>query len=116
MKIQSDLRAFGDRELIRIALEYLLGSASKYGARRHGTQIEVGREHQGEKEVFFVRHKDDVCGTAEPFGRPHADALAPAPGTGIGLAIADRIVRRHGGHVWAEREVDTGAVFYFTLP
>jgi PAS domain S-box-containing protein len=113
-------RARGDRALIRLVLMNLLSNAVKFTAPREVGVIDVvGREVDGEC-LFSVRdngvgfdmqYRDKLF---EVFQRLH-----PAhefEGTGVGLAIVNRIVRRHGGWIWAEGEVDAGACFRFTLP
>jgi len=117
--IADELTATGDRELVRIVLENLLGNAWKFTATRQQARIEIGsREHDGRTE-FFVR--DDGVG----FDNEHAGQLFKAfqrlhranefPGTGIGLASVDRIITRHGGQISADGELDRGATFRFTL-
>ncbi|RKH13829.1 PAS domain S-box protein [Corallococcus sp. CA053C] len=113
--IAPGLRARADSRLLRVAFENLLGNAWKFTARRETGHIQVGK-FDG---AFFVR--DDGAGfdmaysgkLFAPFQRLH-DA-AEYPGTGIGLATVQRIVRRHGGRLWTEAAVDQGATFYFTL-
>ena len=109
----------GDPRLLRIALENLLRNAWKFTRRHPRARIELGRM-PGAEAIFFIR--DDGVGfdpayagrLFQPFHRLHpSDAFE---GTGIGLAIVDRIVRRHGGRIWAESAPETGATFYFTLP
>jgi signal transduction histidine kinase len=116
--IEPGLAAEGDARLLRVVLENLLGNAWKYTSKKASARIEFGREAEGER-AYFVR--DDGAGfepayAAKLFGafqRLHrADEF---PGTGIGLAIVQRIVRRHGGHVGAEGRVGRGATFRFTL-
>ena len=112
--------AFGDANLLAVALENLLGNAFKFTQKEDEATIEFGAVPQrGGGVAYYVR--DDGAGF-EPryadklfgaFQRLHgADELE---GTGIGLATVARIVHRHGGRVWAEGEVGEGATFYFTL-
>lgn len=118
--VAPNLFAVGDKRLLKVVLENLLGNAWKYTARRENALIEVGSiEKEGEK-VYFVR--DNGVGfpmdQAEliflPFRRLHDEE--EFAGHGIGLATVKRIVDRHGGRIWAEGELDKGATIYFTLP
>ena len=109
-----------DPGLVRVVLENLLGNAWKFTRGRAPARIEMGRvEIEGEK-VLFVRDNGagfDIAGAErlfKPFQRLHSGNNFE--GTGIGLATVQRIVRRHGGRVWAEAAVDRGATFFFTLP
>lgn len=112
------ITASGDARLLRIALENLLRNAWKFTGRQPRPQIAFGRRDDAEP-VYFVR--DNGVGfdptyagkMFQPFQRLHG---ADFPGTGIGLAIVQRIIRRHGGRVWAESTPGQGATFYFTLP
>jgi light-regulated signal transduction histidine kinase (bacteriophytochrome) len=110
----------GDAGLIRVAFVNLLSNALKYTRRRTAAVIHVGRTvHDGET-VLFVRDNGagfDPAYTHKLFGA--FQRLHPADefeGTGIGLATVERIVRKHGGRIWAEGAVDVGATFFFTLP
>ncbi len=114
-----DMILDADPHLLQIALDNLLGNAWKFTGKCALTQIEVGSiEHSGER-VYYV--KDNGAGfnpeyadkLFSPFQRLHAET--EFPGTGIGLALVRRILRRHGGRIWAESAVDQGAIFYFTL-
>jgi signal transduction histidine kinase len=113
-------RAFADEGLIKVALENLLNNAWKYTSRLESAEIEFGAREEPEGTVYFVR--DNGAGfnpryadrLFRPFQRLHSQS--DFPGTGIGLATAYRIITRHGGRIWAEGNVDRGAVFYFTLP
>lgn len=118
--VAPNLFAVGDKRLLKVVLENLLGNAWKYTARRENALIEVGSiEKEGEK-VYFVR--DNGVGfpmdQAEliflPFRRLHDEE--EFAGHGIGLATVKRIIDRHGGRIWAEGELDKGATIYFTLP
>jgi light-regulated signal transduction histidine kinase (bacteriophytochrome) len=117
--IENNLRVTGDPHLLRVALENLLGNAWKYTSRRDHARIEFGRCERHGQAVYFVR--DNGAGfdpqyasrLFEAFQRLHS--AAEFPGTGVGLATVDRIVRRHGGAIWAESAVEKGATFYFTL-
>lgn len=118
--VEEGMHAFADPGLVRILLERLLENAWKYTSRHPTARIEVGTERPGDEVVYFVR--DDGAGfdmtladrLFEPFGRLHGDAQFE--GTGIGLAIAHRIVQRHGGRIWAESAIEGGATFRFVLP
>ncbi len=118
--IADGLGAMGDKRLLEAVLENLLGNAWKFTSRHPTATIEFGVTDIESERVYFVR--DDGAG----FRMGYADKLFGAfqrlhseeefPGTGIGLATVQRIVRRHGGRIWAEGEVEKGATFYFTLP
>ena len=118
--VQPGCRATADRGLVTILLTNLLGNAWKFTAGRQTAHIDVGAREEGGATVFFVR--DDGAGfdaadadkLFRPFSRLHAQS--EFAGSGIGLAIVQRIVTRHGGRCWAEGEVGAGATFFFTLP
>ncbi|QWV99544.1 response regulator [Geomonas nitrogeniifigens] len=118
--IAPGLSARGDNQLLRAVLANLLGNAWKYTAERQETLIEFGSSMREGEAVFYVRDNGigfDMAQTKEifvPFRRlPGAQR---AGGFGIGLATVERIIKRHGGQVWAEGEQDKGATFYFSLP
>lgn len=112
------LTAGGDSRLLRLALENLLRNAWKFTAPQPAPRIEFGHRVEGRQDVYFV--KDNGVGfnpayaakLFRPFQRLHDSEF---PGTGIGLAIVGRIIRRHGGRIWAESRVGEGATFFFTL-
>jgi len=117
--IAEGLAAHGDARLLQIVLENLLGNAWKFTAGRAPTRIEFGRGESDGEEVFYLR--DNGAG----FDMAYVDQLFRVfqrlhdsesfPGTGIGLATVQRIIRKHGGRVWATGEAGKGAIFYFTL-
>ena len=117
--VHSGCRANADPGLMQVVLQNLLRNAWKFTTGRDPAHIEFGCTRQGKATVFYVR--DNGAGfdprlsdrLFKPFQRLHA--ASEFPGTGIGLATVQRIIRRHGGEVWAEGEVDKGATFYFTL-
>jgi signal transduction histidine kinase len=119
--IPEGLTARGDAGLLRTALENLLSNAWKFTARKELARIELGStvDRTG-RTVYHVR--DNGAGfdpryagkLFSPFQRMHP--ATQFPGTGIGLAIVQRIIHRHGGEIWAESAADCGAAFYFTLP
>lgn len=109
----------GDRQLLMIILENLLGNAWKYTRRAPAPRIEFGvMEREGER-CFYVRDNGagfDMAKSGKlflPFERLHS--AREFPGTGVGLATVQRAVQRHGGAIWGEGEPGKGACFYFTL-
>lgn len=117
--VEPGLVVNADSHLLRIALDNLLGNAWKFTGQRDVARVEVGSLEQDGERVYFIR--DNGAGfnptyadkLFSPFQRLHGED--EFPGTGIGLALVQRIVRRHGGRIWAESIVGQGATFYFTL-
>ena len=118
--VAGDLVTHGDVPLVRLILQNLIGNAWKFTRRTEGARIEIGSGERDGRTAFFVR--DNGVGfdmryadkLFTPFQRLHrADEF---PGSGIGLAIAHRIIVRHGGRAWAEGVPGAGATFWFELP
>ena len=119
-EIAPNLIAEGDPVLLRIALQNLLGNAFKFTANAVPAEVAFGCE--GEQDgvpVYFVRDNgagfdmrfaDRIFGLFQRFHSQNE-----FPGTGIGLATVQRVVRKHGGTIWAESKPGNGACFYFTL-
>jgi signal transduction histidine kinase len=117
--IEPGLRGVGDARLLEIALTNLFSNAVKFTGPHARARIEFGQADYNGRLCFYVR--DDGVG----FDVAYADRLFRAfqrlhktsefPGTGIGLAIVQRVIHRHGGRVWAESQIDRGAKFLFTL-
>lgn len=111
--------ARGDPSLLQIALYNLIENAWKFSAKSPDAKIEFATYMQDRTPVYFIR--DNGIGfnmqytdkLFQPFQRLHASA--DFPGHGIGLATVQRVIRRHGGTIWAESEQDKGTTIYFTL-
>jgi PAS domain S-box-containing protein len=118
--VSDGIVADGDPNLVRIALVNLIGNAWKYTGKAAKARIEFGAgPGENGRTVYFV--KDNGAGFDMAYGDKLFGAFqrlhpqADFEGTGIGLAIVQRIIRRHGGKIWAESAVDQGATFYFAL-
>jgi light-regulated signal transduction histidine kinase (bacteriophytochrome) len=121
--VAPDLRADGDSTLLRLVLQNLLGNAWKFTAKTRAARVEFGARSDGDALAYFVRDNGagfDMRFAEKMFGlfqRLHS--ANEFPGTGVGLATVQKIVRRHGGRVWAEAiaapNEGHGATFYFTL-
>ena len=117
--IKEGLTVNGDARLLKLVLENLLSNSWKFTAKHTSARIEFGVERPDGKFAYVVR--DDGAGfdmayvekLFTPFQRLHAPT--EFLGTGIGLALVQRIIHRHGGRVWAKGEVEKGAKIYFTL-
>jgi light-regulated signal transduction histidine kinase (bacteriophytochrome) len=117
--IQPGLHVSGDEHLLQVVLENLLNNAVKFTSKHSQARIELGTTTQDHNLVYFVR--DDGVGfdmnyadkLFSPFQRLHG--MQEFQGNGIGLATVQRVVRRHGGKIWATSAIESGATFYFTL-
>ena len=117
--IADKLTVQGDAALLKVALENLVNNAWKYTRKRDPATIELGRRLEGEGTVYFLsdngagfdmRYADKLF---SPFQRMHAES--EFEGIGVGLAMVQRIIHRHGGRIWADARVDGGATIFFTL-
>jgi PAS domain S-box-containing protein len=118
-RVDGELIASADERLIRLALQNVMTNAWKFTAKRARAEIVIGSLQSDARTVFFIR--DNGAGfdpqlaekLFEPFQRLHS--TRDFEGTGIGLTIVQRVIRRHGGEVWAESTPDHGATFFFTV-
>jgi signal transduction histidine kinase len=119
LAIAQEVTVQGDRRLLQVALENLVGNAWKYTRDVAEPRIEFGVTEREGKPCYFVKDNGTGFDMAEreklfrPFERLQ-NSLG-FPGTGVGLATVQRAIRRHGGEVWAEAEPGKGATFYFSL-
>jgi light-regulated signal transduction histidine kinase (bacteriophytochrome) len=117
--IEPGLTAVGDARLLDIALTNLMANAVKFTGPRARARIELAGTGIESGDAFCVRDNGVGFDTAHAhklfsaFQRLHK--VSQFPGTGIGLTIVQRVIRRHAGRVWAESQPDRGAAFYFTL-
>ena len=117
--IEDGLQATGDPGHVRIALENLIGNAWKFTGRKPVARIAIGRSlHEGTM-AFYVRDNGDGFDMAHahrlfaPFQRLHR--ASEFPGTGIGLSIVQRVIRKHGGRIWCDSRPGEGSTFWFSL-
>ena len=119
VRIEDGLTANADRRLMKIVMENLLGNAWKFTGKADHPQVEIGKTEAEQGQAFYVRDNGAGFDMAladkmfQPFRRLHSEA--EFPGTGVGLATIQRVIDRHGGRVWAEGKVGSGATFFFTL-
>jgi light-regulated signal transduction histidine kinase (bacteriophytochrome) len=119
VKVQSDLSAWCDPKLMHLALENLLSNALKFIPGERPCQIEFGRLKQQQKTVFYLRDngvgfdEEQATHIFDTFHKP--DDQQNLTSREISLAAVRRVIKRHGGEIWAEGEPDIGATFYFTL-
>jgi PAS domain S-box-containing protein len=121
LEVEPAIRCVGDPQLLRTAIENLLGNAWKYTSRVARPRIEIGTTAvQDGRRTLFVRDNGAGFDMSQahrlfaPFERLHH--ASEFPGTGVGLAAVQRIVERHGGRVWGESELGRGATFFVELP
>jgi two-component system, sensor histidine kinase len=120
VRITDIMSGFGDRNLVKQVLLNLFSNSVKFTKNRKPGIIEMRSYKEGDKVVYSL--KDNGAG----FDMAYYDKLFGVfqrlhsheeyEGTGVGLAIVQRIIKRHGGRVWGEAKIDEGATFYFTLP
>jgi two-component system sensor kinase len=120
LKLQPLPAVRGDRGMIRVGLGILISNAIKFTAPRPLSVIEIGGRRENGQAVFWVKDNGvgfDMRYASKLFGvfqRLHS--REEFDGTGVGLALAQRIVHRHGGRIWADATVNQGATFFFSLP
>ena len=120
LEIKSLPAAYGDRTLINQVLTNLISNSIKFTRDTEKAVIEVGAKEGKNENIYYVKDNGagfDMKYVNKLFGlfqRLHGSD--EFEGTGVGLSIVQRIIRRHGGRVWGEGEVNNGATIYFTLP
>ncbi len=123
-KIQIDIKNLinvtGDISMIKVLIFNLLSNAVKYSSKKEKIEIEVGSQYEDKNIIYYIKdngagfdmqYYDKLFGV---FQRLHSSS--EFEGTGVGLAIVQRIIKKHGGKVWAESKIDVGSTFYFSLP
>lgn len=117
--IQKNHHTFADESLLQLALQNLLSNAWKYTGKTPQPHIEFGAFDRDGKRIFYVKDNGtgfdmkDADKLFAPFKRLHNES--DFSGVGVGLPIVDRVIKRHGGKIWAESKIGKGATFFFTL-
>jgi light-regulated signal transduction histidine kinase (bacteriophytochrome) len=118
--IAEGLSVDGDSALLQIALENLFSNAWKFSSKTPNARLEFGaRMDRSGRKAYFIRDNGagfdprHAANLFSPFRRLHPESQFP--GSGIGLAMVQRIIHRHAGEVWAEAALDRGACFYFSI-
>ncbi len=121
VELEQPMTCYGDAGLLRQVMTSLVDNAWKFTARRPAGWIKIGQKVSDDAREIIYFVSDNGAG----FDMAYADKLFVAfqrlhstvefPGVGVGLAIAHRIVTRHGGRIWAESAIGAGSTFYFTL-
>lgn len=117
--IEENLLTFGDRKLLMILLHNLIDNAWKYTSKRQHAKIEFGSLQEHNQTIFFIRDNGvgfDISRAQRlftPFIRLHSERQFS--GSGIGLAIVNRIIKKHNGRIWCTSEINNGSTFFFTL-
>jgi PAS domain S-box-containing protein len=118
--VQEGVWAKADPRLARTLIANLVANAWKFTSRKAGARVEFGALDADGERTYFVRDNGagfDMAHAGKLFGAfQRLHTVGEFPGTGIGLATAQRIVQRHGGRIWAQGAVGEGATFFFTLP
>jgi light-regulated signal transduction histidine kinase (bacteriophytochrome) len=119
ISIQPQMVIKADPGLVRILMDNLIGNAMKFSMKSNSPEIEIGKvKHNGE-DVYYVKDngvgldKDKSGKIFEPFVRLHSSR--DFPGTGVGLAIVNKIIQKHNGKIWISSEPGKGTTFYFVL-
>ena len=117
--ITPNMKQIADKSLVSIVLDNLLGNSWKYTGKVDNPRIEFGATEKDNRTIYYVsdngagfdmKYVDKLFGAFQRLHKPEE-----FEGTGIGLVTVSRIVRRHGGEVWAQAKPDHGATFSFTL-
>ena len=118
-QVQPDIVVQADSRLMKIVMENLIGNAWKFTSSRDAASIEFGMYEQDDEKIIYVRDNGvgfDMKYAGKLFGAfQRLHRFDEFEGTGIGLATVQRIIRRHGGRIWAEGEVGVGAAFYLSV-
>jgi len=119
VKVEENIKVYGDKRLLETMLRNLMENAWKFTKNKRSAKITFGKEEKEGKTIYYLRdngvgfnmhYKDKLF---QVFQRLHS--VEEFPGIGIGLANVQRIVKKHGGEVWAESREGEGTTFYFTL-
>lgn len=119
VEIRENLEAHGDEGLLQVVMDNLIGNAWKFTRDRTPARIEVGSASRDGMRTYYVKDNGEGFDMAysdklyKPFQQLHGPG--EFEGTGIGLATVQRIIRKHGGRVWADSLPGKGAEFWFTL-
>ena len=120
LEIKSLPPSYGDRALLQQVLNNLISNSFKFTSPKKKGIIEIGAENRNNEVIYYVKdngvgfdmkYMDKLFGL---FQRLHS--TSEFEGTGVGLSIVQRVIRRHGGTVWGEGKLDEGATFYFSIP
>ena len=117
--VEGGIHATGDQRLLLMMMQNLFENAWKFTMKTAHANIEFCTADRGGEKIYVVRDNGsgfDMAYASKLFGTFQRMHTTPDfPGSGVGLAIVQRIVRRHGGRIWADAAIDKGATFWFVL-